>query len=162
MVIEISKSIDTIQATRKLFIELIEGLSIEALNKVPPGFNNNIIWNFGHVVVTQQILCYKLAGLPLKIDETYVSKYAKGTKPEAFIDESELSFLKKHAVCLIDELMVDMDKKLFNNFKTYTTSFNVELANVDEGIQYLAMHEGLHLGYAMALKKIVAREEPTS
>ena len=29
--------------SRQKFIELIEGLSIEQLNKIPVGFNNNII-----------------------------------------------------------------------------------------------------------------------
>ena len=98
MVIEKDKSIDTIQATRKLFLTLLESLSIDELNIVPQGFNNNIIWNFGHVIVSQQILCYKLAGLPLKIEDTFVSKYSKGTKPETFINDTELIFLKQQAV----------------------------------------------------------------
>ena len=92
MTIALDKSIDTILATRKLFIKLIENLSIEQLNKVPEGFNNNIIWNFAHVVVTQQIICYKLSGLPLKIDEKYLPLYSKGTKPEGFADENEVAF----------------------------------------------------------------------
>lgn len=155
MVIEMDKSIETIQATRKIFIQLMEGLSIDALNKVPEGFNNNIIWNFGHSIVTQQILCYKLANLPLKIDESYILKYSKGTKPEKFLDDNELAFLKQQAVSLMDELVVDMEKDVFNNFSTYTTSFNVELNSIDDAVKFLVMHEGLHLGYAMALKKLV-------
>jgi len=149
------KSIETIQATRKIFIQLMEGLSIDALNKVPEGFNNNIIWNFGHAIVTQQILCYKLANLPLKIDESYLLKYSKGTKPEKFLDDNELAFLKQQAVSLMDELVVDMEKDVFNNFSSYTTSFNVVLNSIDDAVKFLVMHEGLHLGYAMALKKIV-------
>lgn len=149
------KSIETIQATRKIFIQLMEGLSIDALNKVPEGFNNNIIWNFGHAIVTQQILCYKLANLPLKIDESYLLKYSKGTKPEKFLDDNELAFLKQQAVSLMDELVVDMEKDVFNNFSSYTTSFNVVLNSIDDAIKFLVMHEGLHLGYAMALKKLV-------
>jgi hypothetical protein len=155
MVIEIDKSIETIQATRKIFLQLMEGISIEALNKVPEGFNNNIIWNFGHVIVTHQILCYKLANLPLKIDASYLLKYSKGTKPETFADENELTFFKQQAVSLMDELVVDIEKEVFNNFNAYTTSFNVALNNIEDTIKFLAMHEGLHLGYAMALKRVL-------
>lgn len=155
MVIEKDKSIDTIQATRKLFLTLLERLSIDELNVVPQGFNNNIIWNFGHVIVSQQILCYKLAGLPLKLDDTFVSKYSKGTKPEAFINDTELIFLKQQAVSLIDELVVDLEKGIFTSYTNYTTSFNVELNSVKDAVKFIAMHEGLHLGYAMALKRIV-------
>ena len=155
MVIEKDKSIDTIQATRKLFLTLLESFSIDELNIVPEGFNNNIIWNFGHVIVSQQILCYKLAGLPLKLDDTFVSKYSKGTKPEAFINDTELIFLKQQAVSLIDELVVDLEKGIFTTYTNYTTSFNVELNSVKDAVKFIAMHEGLHLGYAMALKRIV-------
>ena len=155
MVIEKDKSIDTIQATRKLFLTLLESLSIDELNVVPQGFNNNIIWNFGHVIVSQQILCYKLAGLPLKIDDTFVSKYSKGTKPETFINDTELIFLKLQAVSLIEELVVDLEKGVFTSYNNYTTSFNVELNSVKDAVKFIAMHEGLHLGYAMALKRIV-------
>ena len=155
MVIEKDKSIDTIQATRKLFLTLLENLSIDELNVVPQGFNNNIIWNFGHVIVSQQILCYKLAGLPLKIEDTFVSKYSKGTKPETFINDTELIFLKQQAVSLIEELVVDLEKGVFTSYNNYTTSFNVELNSVKDAVKFIAMHEGLHLGYAMALKRIV-------
>lgn len=155
MVIEKDKSIDTIQATRTLFLKLVDGLSIDQLNKIPEGFNNNIIWNFGHVIVSQQILCYKLAGLPLKIDEAYISKYSKGTKPESFIDENELAFLKQQATQLIDELIADIEKGLLNNYTNYTTSFGIALNSIEDAVKFLTMHEGLHLGYAMALKRIV-------
>ena len=155
MVIKKDKSIDTIQATRKLFLTLLENLSIDELNVVPQGFNNNIIWNFGHVIVSQQILCYKLAGLPLKIEDTFVSKYSKGTKPETFINDTELIFLKQQAVSLIEELVVDLEKGVFTSYNNYTTSFNVELNSVKDAVKFIAMHEGLHLGYAMALKRIV-------
>ncbi|MDN3654786.1 DinB family protein [Ferruginibacter paludis] len=157
MVIEKDKCIDTILASRNLFLKLMDGLTIEQLNQVPEGFNNNIIWNFGHVIVSQQILCYKLAGLPMKIDASYVAKYSKGTKPETFLDEKELEFLKGQSIGLINELVADIEKNIFTSYNNYTTSFNVELNSVDDAVKFITMHEGLHLGYAMALKRIVNR-----
>ncbi len=150
-----NKSIETIRATRKNFLQITEGLSIDEVNKIPPGFNNNIIWNLGHIVVSQQILCYKLSNLPLKIDESYVRKYSKGTKPESFLDENEFSFLKEQAVCLIDELVNELKMETFKSFNSYVTSFGVELNVVDDSIKFITMHDGLHLGYAMALKKAI-------
>jgi len=150
-----NKSIDTIVATRKMFLQLMENLSVDALNKVPEGFNNNIIWNFGHLIVTQQILCYKFSALPLHIDCAYVAKYSKGTKPEKFIDEQEIAFLKEQALCLIDELNSDLQKNIFKSFNSYTTSFGVALNSIEDSVQFVNMHDGLHLGYAMALKKVI-------
>jgi DinB superfamily len=157
MVIQTDKSIDTILATRKLFIKSMDGLSIDELNKIPDGFNNNIIWNFAHVVVTQQIICYKLSGLSLKIDAAYVSKYSKGTKPETFVDEASFEYFKTVSLQLIDEFVTDRANGKMNNFSAYTTSFGVELSSVDDAVKFLTMHEGLHLGYAMALKRIIKK-----
>lgn len=157
MIIEKDTAIETIQQSRKLFINLVDSLSIDNLNEIPGGFNNNIIWNFGHVIVSQQILCYKLANQPLKIDAVYVAKYSKGTKPVSFIDTEELTFLKQQAVSLINELMADNQAGIFDKFDTYTTSFGVVLDNIEDAVKYLTMHEGLHLGYAMALKRILNR-----
>jgi len=157
MIIETDTAIETIQQSRKLFMNLLEGLSVEKLNEIPEGFNNNIVWNFGHVIVSQQILCYKLANQPLKIDASYVAKYSKGTKPVSFIDAAELAFLKQQAVTLINELIADIEAGIFDKYDTYTTSFGVVLNEIDDAIKYLTMHEGLHLGYAMALKRIVNR-----
>ena len=157
MIIETDKSIETIQQSRQLFLNLMDGLSIELLNTIPEGFNNNIIWNFGHVIVSQQILCYKLANQSMKIDAVYVSKYSKGTKPESFIDAAELDFLKEQSVTLINELIADMQAGILDKYDTYTTSFNVVLNDIEDAVKYVTMHEGLHLGYAMALKRIVNR-----
>lgn len=150
-----TKSMDTIIASRKMFLQLMENLSVDALNKVPAGFNNNIIWNFGHLVVTQQLLCYKFSGLPLHIEGVYVAKYSKGTKPEKFIDDEEIAFLKEESLKLIDQLNIDLQNNVFENFSSYTTSFGVELNNIEDSIQFVNMHDGLHLGYAMALKKVI-------
>jgi hypothetical protein len=63
-----------------MFSILIQGYTLEQLNKVHEGFNNNIIWNIAHVIVTQQILVYKLSGLPMIVTDEMVEKYRKGTK----------------------------------------------------------------------------------
>lgn len=157
MIIETDTAIETIRQSRQLFINLVDSLSIEKLNEIPEGFNNNIVWNFGHVIVTQQILCYKLANQPMKIDAAYVAKYSKGTKPESLIGKEEVAFLKQQSMPLIDELIVDIQAGAFDNFNTYPTSFNVVLNNIDDAVKFATMHEGLHLGYAMALKRIVNR-----
>ena len=51
--------------------------------------------------------------------------------------------------------MVDMDNKIFNNFNSYTTSFGVELTSIDDVVKFIGMHEGMHIGYTMALKRVV-------
>ena len=73
---------ELLKATRKNILKTHEGLSIEQLNLTPEGFNNNLIWNFGHVIATQQILCYSLSGNKAFVSNDLIEAYRKGTKPE--------------------------------------------------------------------------------
>lgn len=144
-----------LEQTRTNILKAIEGYSIEQLNTIPEGFNNNLIWNFGHVIVTQQLLCYALSGLPMNIDKELVDKYRKGSKPNDFVDEAEFQLLKDMTFQLIEQTKVDYANGIFETYKSYTTSFNVTLSSVEEGIRFNNVHEGLHLGSILALRKLV-------
>ena len=74
-----------------------EGLTIEQLNKVPDGFNNNLVWNYAHIVASMQMLCYLRAGLPARLDEEFVHAYKIGTKPEKFVTVEEYNQFREFA-----------------------------------------------------------------
>lgn len=148
-----NKLFDIIYAGRKKFIELVDNLSIEQLNEIPAGFNNNIAWNFGHIVVSQQMLCYVRAGLAPHMEDDLLKKYQKGTKPESVIPEAEVALLKDYAFSLIEQLKTDLEADKFTGYTTFATQFGVELTSIRDAIPYFATHDTLHLGYAMAIAK---------
>ena len=150
-------SISISRQTRRNFIELMNSLSIAQLNEIPAGLNNNIIWNFGHVVVTQQILCYVLGGEAPKMEQALIDKYRKGAKPDDFVEQAEIDTLKSLAVSLIDALEVDLSKGLFGNYKKYPTSYGFELSNIEDAIEFFAVHESMHYGVALTIKKLVTK-----
>jgi hypothetical protein len=41
------------------------------------GYSNNLIWNIAHIIVVQQMLVYKLSGLPMMISDEMVDKYKR-------------------------------------------------------------------------------------
>jgi len=145
----------TIRQTRKNFIELIETSTIEELNEVPAGFNNNMIWNFGHIIVSQQLLCYKLAGLTPTIDPQYILSYQKGTKPEKFVEAEEIDSLKELMLSTIDDLAKDLRNNVFVNYHAFTTSYGVELNSTIEAIQFFPIHDSFHYGCASSIKKAI-------
>jgi hypothetical protein len=149
------KVFEIIQQTRKNFLQLTEGLTIEQLNKIPNGFNNNIIWNYAHIISAQQTLCYKLSGLPFVADEKLVDIFKKGTKPESFVDEHQLSHIKRLSLATIEKLQIDFADNLFVNYQTYTTSFNLTLTNIEDAIRFVEIHDAQHYGYAMAQRRLV-------
>ena len=63
------KKFDDLLKTRKFLLKITAHLSNEQLNKIPAPFKNNIAWNLAHLVVTQQLLCYKLSGLKCLVSE---------------------------------------------------------------------------------------------
>jgi len=149
------KQIEILKKTRKYILELINDLSIEELNEIPAGFNNNIIWNLGHMLASQQGVCYKRAGLNLVIEEKYFLDYKPETKPGHFIDAEQANEIKNLFLPAIDKLEEDYNNNVFANYPPWTNRYGVEHKNIEDTINFLLFHEGLHLGYIMALKRIL-------
>lgn len=140
-------------ATRANMLRLMDGLSIEQLNEIPKGFNNNLIWNFAHVIITQQLLVYKMSGLSMHVTNEQVELFRKGSKPERFFDATYFEELKALADRTYQQFKKDEAAGLFKEYKTYATSFGVTLNSPKDAIAFNNMHEAMHLGYMIALKK---------
>ena len=139
---------DTTLKSRKFLKGLLENLTLEQLNKVPEGFNNNIIWNVAHTIVTQQLLVYKLSGIPMIVSDELVEMYRKGTKVE-------LDLIKGLLFSTIEKTKEDYDNRIFQTYHEYTVTTKSTLTNVDEAIAFNNFHEGIHLGYVLALKRVI-------
>lgn len=140
---------------RKILKFYLENLTLEELNKVPEGFNNNIIWNIAHVVVTQQLLVYNLSGLPMLIPDEMVAKYRKGTKTEGDVTQAEVDAIKNLLFTTLEKTKEDFDNREFKTYNEYTVSTKSTLRKVEEAIDFNNFHEGIHLGYIMALKRCI-------
>ncbi|MFT7613934.1 MAG: hypothetical protein ACI9J3_002914 [Parvicellaceae bacterium] len=151
----IEQDIVRLKATRDNFIKLVDALVPSELDKIPGGFSNNIIWNFGHAIASQQLLCYKLAGSQMRLNSDLVKRYKIGTSPAESTPVSEINLLKELANDSADWMLEDYNGGLLTAtpFTEYTTSYNITLKTVEEAIAFSNMHEALHLGYAMAIKK---------
>ena len=149
------KYFDIMQKTKINFVQLLDGLTIEQLNKIPAGFNNNLIWNFAHLLATQQVIFYGLSGLPPKVDEHFIKSYRRFSKPESFVSASELETIQNNFEAAQQTFFEEYRNGTFASFKPYTTSFGVQLDTLEDAIKFSSMHDGLHYGYAMALKHLV-------
>ena len=144
--------------TRKIFGKIIDDTSLEDLNNIPEGFNNNIIWNIGHVVVTEQLLAYKLSGLEPSISGGMINKYRKDSKPEGPVTEDEVNEIKALLFSSIKKTEDDYKNGLFKDYNTYTVSTTGNtLTSIDDALQFILAHEGIHYGYVLALLKAVKR-----
>jgi hypothetical protein len=153
-----NKNIEKILGFRRFLLEQIKDLNGGQLNEIPSSHNNNIIWNLGHLICVVQNLCYVRAGLPITVEDKYFSPYMPETKPQVLIDEQEIENIKEVFIGSINQLQSDLPKILLN---TYTPSsmipkiYGFEVTNLDEAIEYLLYHEGLHTGVILSLTHLV-------
>lgn len=145
----------TMMRHRKNLVKILENTPEPALADIPEGFRNNIWWNISHILVVQQLLCYKLSGLPLNIPEDLVGMYSKGTFPGVLPDPAERAEVGRLLVDTVGKLEQDYNDGVFENYTTYKTSAGFVLSSIDEALQFNLYHEGLHLGTVLSLLKIV-------
>ena len=138
---------------RKILASFLNSLTLDELNKSPEGFSNNIIWNIGHIIATQQLLVYNLSGLSMHVSENFIKKYGKGSKPNTHISKEEMDEIKTLLFSTLEQTQQDYKNGIFKDFKAYTTSTKSTIKYVQEAIQFNNYHEGIHLGYILAMKK---------
>lgn len=145
--------------SRQAFIQLVDSLSVEELNEIPAGFNNNIIWNFGHIVVTTQTLSYVRTGILKDASEVkYNEDFKKGSVPERTISAEEINELKSLAISTIQNIKEDYQKGFFGPIQPFSTStYKAEINSFEEVLATSVGHDNIHFGYALAQSKLVKK-----
>ncbi len=154
----IEKAIEILKMPRLGILKQVNDLSIEQLNQIPTGFNNNIIWNLGHIIAAQQGVCYRRAGIEPVVNADFLKTYGGGSKPESFLGEDQLQLIKELYTSTLDQFVVDYNNNLFANYIAWTTRYGVDLTSIDDVMQFLPFHEGMHVGCIMALKRTLSNK----
>ena len=133
----------------------LEGLTLDDIHKIPEGFKNNIAWNVAHLVVTQQLLHYKLSGLNPLCPDDLIEAHRKGTSPTKTFTAEEFEELKELLIGLPDTLQEDYEAGIFENYTEYPTSTGVVLDSMEIAIPFNNFHEGIHYGIIRSIKKFL-------
>ena len=144
-----------LRATRNNALKICKKLDLDQLNLIPESFNNNLVWSLGHILVTQQLLCYRLSGTPCLVSDELIGRYRKGSKPEGVIGRDEIDYIEEMLLSSIDQMKADLAAQRFGHYKPYATSYGIELASIEDAIAFNGIHEARHLGTMLALRKLV-------
>lgn len=87
-----------------------------------------------------------------------IEKYNRGTKPVEFIGEEEYQLLNTYATSMNEKLLSDYNAGKLSGYRPYVTSLGIPLDTIEAAIMFLPVHEGMHLGYIMALKRVLNNE----
>ena len=143
------------ETNRHIYKTFLENYSLEQLNKIPTGFSNNLIWNLGHIIVSQQGLVYRLSGLPMNITTEMMDTYKNGSKPTGTTTQAELDELKTLLFSLIEKTKKDYAAGKFTSYNEYTTGTGFHLASTKEAMEFNNYHEAMHLGFMINIRKFV-------
>lgn len=147
------KQFEVMKKIRVWLIDFVSDLTIDELNEVPKGFNNNIAWNLAHLVATQQLLVYRNSNQTPLVNDAFIDSYKPGTRPEAFMDEALMNDVRRMLIEHVDRSESDYNAGLFKTYNTFQNRYGIGVEKVEDVLAMLDMHEGLHLGYIMALKR---------
>jgi len=154
----IPSQVQKIVKFRRFLLAEIAGLSTGQLNDIPAGFNNNIIWNLGHILATTQAICYRRAGQPVKIDEHYFVPFLSNTKPGRPIDEEGVAVISGLLISTMHALQSDYERRHFDNYtpsENIQRVYGIELHTIDDAIDFLLYHDGYHAAKISTLKQLV-------
>ena len=143
------------KTSRKALSHFLNTIPLDKLNKIPEGFNNNIIWNIAHIVVVQQMLAYKLSGLPMLISDEMVAKYMRGTKPVNDVTQSEKEEIQALLLETIDKTEIDFNHGIFKNFNEFTSLSGFTMRNIEDALAFNYYHEAVHTGMIMSIMKFI-------
>ena len=146
---------DVLRISRELVTKELDGLTLDQIHTIPTGFKNNIAWNVAHLVVTQQLLHYKLSNLDCLCPDELIASYKKGTVPTKNFTEEEFEEVKDLLLGLPDVLQEDFEAGIFENFSAYPTSTGLVLDSIETAIVFNNFHEGIHYGIIRAIKKFL-------
>jgi len=143
------------KTSRATYLKFLENYSLEQLNKIPDGMSNNLIWNIGHIVVSQQGLIYRLSGLPRYVTDEMTAKYQNGSVPTGNTTLEEVNEIKSLLISTMNQTISDYENGVFKEYTPYETKTGFSLQNLQDAIQFNNYHEGIHLGFMMKIKKFI-------
>lgn len=152
---QLKKELELIRYVRKSILELTDNLTDEQLNYIPNRMSNNLIWNLGHMIFTQQILCYQLGGLEPTIDIAFFSRFAPGTVPERDITTEEIAKIRSVFIEAFEQLAAEVRAGKQTAYTSWSLPSGILIDNFGDAMTTNAIHEGRHFGVIISLTKLV-------
>jgi len=148
-----------IEFIRDRTVNTVQGLSEEALDVIPEGFNNNLRWNLGHVYYVQERFAFYFAGEPTQLPDHFEVLFPNGTKPADWVvapptKDVLLQFLTDQPRRIQSVLTNRLEERVKEPF---TTRNGLTLSTIQEFLTYTLYHEGIHFNTINFLKRFAIK-----
>ena len=149
---------EILRASRIRLFQLIDTSNQELLFKIPEGFNNNIIWQIGHCITSQQRHMYMRSGLPMYITNEFMESFKIGSSPATWKTTPDVNEVKQLLIETVDHLESDLESRLFVNYTPFELPIGFQINNHLQALQAANYHEAEHSGKIFTYLKLLSKE----
>jgi hypothetical protein len=146
---------EILKASRIRLSQLMHTLSLQELLTIPKGFNNNILWQIGHCISSQQRHMYMRSGIPVYISEEFMDNFKIGTSPSIWKTNPNVEEVKHLLMYTVDKLENDLKAEIFENYQSFSLPIGIQVNNHLEALQAAIYHEAEHSGIIFTYLKIL-------
>jgi hypothetical protein len=146
---------------RKGTIKVIESTEESHLTIIPQGFNNHILWNYGHIFVIQERMVFPAMREPSELNEILLQLFNNKTSPANWSINppplNEITQLLSAQTTRIQESFKNrLDEKLVEPFTLFKSlTFNT----MRDILTFTIFHEGMHLETMKMYRRILLENQ---
>ena len=129
----------------------------DMLFEIPEGFNNNIIWQVGHCITSQQRHMYMRSGLPMYISNEFMESFKIGSSPSVWKTTPDINEVKHLLINTVDRLESDLESRLFVNYENFKLPIGFMVKNHVDALQAANYHEAEHSGTILTYLKLLSK-----
>lgn len=148
---------EILRASRTRLFNLIETTSYDILFRIPEGFNNNIIWQIGHCITSQQRHMYMRSGLPMYISKDFMESFKIGSSPATWKITPDVNVVKHLLIDTVNRLESDLESSLFVNYEPFELPIGFQVKNHFQALQAAIYHEAEHSGMIFTYLKLLSQ-----
>ncbi|MCI1695054.1 DinB family protein [Aneurinibacillus aneurinilyticus] len=145
---------------RNRLLSALENVTEEVASQKPEGFNNNIHWHTGHILLVTEKFFFKVPTGASELPDLYDEYFANGTKPEDWKSEPPplqeiIERLTSQAKRIKEIGDANLERELGSplHFKS-----GLKMDTAGELANMAIYHEGVHTGYIYAMKRLVTKQ----
>lgn len=148
---------EILKASRTRLLQLIETVDNNILFKIPDSFNNNIVWQIGHCITSQQRHMYMRSGLPMHISQEFMGMFKIGTSPHTWESTPDVDEIKHTLLYTVDQLSKDLESDIFVNYQPFSLPLGISVNNHIQALQAANFHEAEHSGIILNYLKLLIK-----
>ncbi|WP_104381199.1 DinB family protein [Sphingobacterium sp. HMA12] len=148
---------EILKASRTRLLQLIETVDSKILFKIPENFNNNIVWQIGHCITSQQRHMYMRSGLPMYISQEFMETFKIGTSPHTWKSIPDVDEIKHLLLYTVNQLGKDLDSGVFVNYQPFSLPIGIFINNHIQALQAANFHEAEHSGIILNYLKLLIK-----